>query len=54
MSEEDKISLTDGLGFMALNAMEGMKIAIPIVFMLAISAKFIERLTLVAFKIGGE
>ena len=56
MSEEKEPPLTslELAGFFGFNAMQGMKYALPIVIMLALSANFIERVTLVVFKIGGK
>tara|TARA_Y100001937_G_scaffold59578_1_gene81812 strand:- start:1424 stop:1591 length:168 start_codon:yes stop_codon:yes gene_type:complete len=53
MSEEESVDSMKLSGFVAYTAFEGLKYAVPIIICLSISAKFIERLTLVIFKIGG-
>ena len=49
-----KLNSVEGSAFLGYNAMIGMKYALPIVVMLALSATFVERVTLVMFKIGGK
>ena len=52
--EKDKLDAVQVSAFLGYNAMIGMKYALPIVAVMALSATFIERLTLVMFKIGGR
>lgn len=54
MTEEQELDQIQLTGFLAYNAMIGMKYALPIIIFTAISAKFIERVTLVIFKLGGK
>ena len=39
-------------GFIGYTALTGLKYAVPIILCTAISAKFIERMVLVIFKVG--
>ena len=57
MTEEngdEKLNSLEISAFMGFNAMEGMKYALPIIVMISLSATFIERVTLVMFRIGGK
>ena len=53
-NEQDKLDAVQIGAFLGYNAMIGMKYALAVIAIAGLSAIFIERLTLLMFKLGGK